>query len=350
MKSEKNLFFFNKKNFLFFKIFLWLCAGLTYSYFSILIPATSNNFIEVLIVFASLAIVINFNISYVYQIISKKSKVIYFSLLACSIFFCAVLEIFLFSKNINDIYSFLDKRIMYLFLFTYITIRNFFLFFIFFWIEYFYRLYHLYLEKETIHKKEIALIIEKQEFEKKFSRKKLLPHYFFNVLEHICLEIVTNNNYSELINKMKFVLYYFLVDGEKEIIELDKELAFYQYYIELEKVRHKKDISVCFNVLGQPDKFFIIPLLFEPIINNALKYTKRDGTGWVEILIDAQSFPVLKFYCKNNYVSHLQNTASSESGLKIFEQRLELCYKNKHDLTITYDHEFYEVQLMVEIE
>jgi LytS/YehU family sensor histidine kinase len=189
--------------------------------------------------------------------------------------------------------------------------------------------------------------MEKQEFEKKFSRKKLVPHYFFNILELIRGK--TNNN-RELLNKVKFILYYFLVDAEQEKIELDKELDFYKYYIELEKLRHKEKISVNFSVLGKTENILILPLLFEPLIGNAMKYTIKDDTGWVDIIINTTCFPVLSFCCKNNYSQFLQKIVSSESGLKILRQRLELCYFNKHTLNIIKSDDFYEVTLSIELE
>jgi len=255
----------------------------------------------------------------------------------------------LVAKSLNEIYLFLDRKQIFFSIFIFILLRDIGLFGIFFWVEHFNQLIHLYREKEKIHREEMALFVEKQEFEKKFSRKKLFPHYFFNILEHITMESLANNKNHELMDKVKFVLYYFLVDAEKEKIELEKELAFYKYYIDLENFRHQEDISVKFNLIGLSEKFTIIPLLFEPLIGNALKYTNHDGTGWVDILVDAQQFPTLKFYCKNNYTLHSSNIASSENGLKIFEQRLELCYKNKHALNITQGGDLYEVTLSVEV-
>jgi LytS/YehU family sensor histidine kinase len=207
----------------------------------------------------------------------------------------------------------------------------------------------LYKKKEKIHKEEIALLIEKQEFEKNFSRKKLLPHYFFNILEYLNLEFLSDNSDREILDKVKFILYYFLVDAEKEAIELDKELVFYKYYIDLENIRHQKNVLVNFNVLGQPENFIVIPLLFEPLIGNAMKYTKHDGTGWVNITVNAQNFPVLQFNCKNNYTQSSSNIISSDNGLKILEQRLNLCYKNKYSLLITQDNDSYEVALSIEV-
>ena len=246
-------------------------------------------------------------------------------------------------------YAFLDKRKVLFFIFGYISLRDFAIFIFFFWVEYFQRTLLLFQEREKIHREEMALLIEKQEFEKKFSRKKLLPHYFFNILEHINIESLAANIDNKLMEKVKFILYYFLVDAEKEEVELDKDLTFYKYYIELENFRHKKNVSVNFNIIGQTEDFIIIPLLFEPLIGNAMKYTKHDGTGWVDITIDAQHFPTLKFHCRNNYSQRSSNLTSSDNGLKIFEQRLVLCYHNKHSLKITQNDDLFEVALSVEV-
>ncbi|MCL1850210.1 MAG: histidine kinase [Bacteroidetes bacterium] len=349
MKIAKKKFRLNTENFLSFKIVLWIVACLSFLSVSILIPSTEYGIIKDLLILFTLFVVINFHTSYLYQKIVKKSKYIYFILLTASILCCVSLEILLYNKSCNDIYAFMDKRRICLFFGIYIFIRDFALFIFFFWVEHFNRIFLLYKKKEKIHKEEIALLIEKQEFEKNFSRKKLLPHYFFNILEYLNFEFLSDNSDREILDKVKFILYYFLVDAEKEAIELDKELVFYKYYIDLENIRHQKNVLVNFNVLGEPENFIVIPLLFEPLIGNAMKYTKHDGTGWVNITVNTQNFPVLQFNCKNNYAKPSSSIVSSDNGLKILEQRLNLCYKNKYTLLITQNCDSYEVALSIEV-
>ena len=340
--------FLKSKNFLLFKTFLWIAFGLFFISFSFIIPAAPNDLIKELMVFFSLAIVVNVHTSYLYPTISKKSKWGYVGVLIGSILICTALEFIIFLENISvSYYVFLNKRKIFLMTYGYIFIRNSAIFIFFFWVELFNRLILLNREKEKIYQKEILLLIEKQEFEKKFSRKKLLSHYFFNILEHLSTNLLINESNSKVLDEVKFILYYFLVDAEKEKIELDKELAFYNYYIELENLRHKKNISIKFDILGQTEDFIVIPLLFEPLIGNAMKYTKQDGTGWVEIVFDATLFPILNFHCRNNYDHRSSNIVSSENGLKILEQRLELCYKNNHTLKIEQYGDLYEVTLSI---
>jgi len=348
MKTKKNYLFFENMNFLFFKIFLWVGLGLLFVSFSFLIPTDPNSSIKELIIFLSLAIVVNVHTSYLYPTISNKSKLGYIVILIGSIFICTLFEIVIFHENFNAFhYTFLDKRKIYLVTFGYVFIRNSALFIFFFWVEYFNRLIHLHHEKEKIYQQKISLLIEKQEFEKKFSRKKLLSHYFFNILEHLYADFLVNQRNRKILDEVKFILYYFLVDAEKEKIELEKELAFYSYYIELENLRRQNSVSVKFSVLGQTEDYIIIPLLFEPLIGNAMKYTKQDGSGWVDIVFDATNFPNLNFHCRNNYDHRPSNIVSSENGLKILEQRLELCYKNNYTLKTEQSDDLYEVILSI---
>jgi len=350
MKAKKSSFFTKKRNFLFFKIFLWGSIGLLFTSFSILIPVSSDSTVKELGVFLLLVIAVNIHTSFLYPILSKKYKLGYILLLIGSVIICTVFELLLFFKDFDTTYhSIFNSKKIYIIFFGYIFIRNIALFIFFLWVEYFNRLILLFDEKEKIHQEEMLLVIEKQEFEKKFSRKKILPHYFFNILENYFSQSLIYNTDNEFFNKIKFVLYYFLVDAEKEKIELEKEIAFYNYYIELENLRHQNSVYVNVNILGQLNDCVIIPLLFEPLVGNAMKYTKHDGTGWVDITFDTTLFPVLKFYCKNNYSHCSSNIISSENGLKILEQRLKLCYNNKYSLSINCSDDLYEVTLSVEV-
>jgi len=314
-------------------------------------PKISCGYGRELIVFLFLFMIINFNTSYLYPVVFKKCRWLYVVLFIASILICSIFEIYLFSDVFDPSYfTFMDRKKLYIGIFCIVLVRNFALFIFFLWIEYLNRLILILYEKDEIKQKEIAFLIEKQGFEKIYSRKRLLLHYFFNILELVQVKTSVANNKNELLEKIKFILYYFLVDAEQEIIELEKEVAFYNYYIDLEKLRRKEKIPVNFKVTGQTENFFIIPLLFEPLIGNAMKYTKQDGTGCVDILIEATQFPVLKFYCRNNYVPRSANIVSSECGLKILEHRLELFYKNKYTLKTIQSDDFYEVTLTIEVE
>ena len=208
----------------------------------------------------------------------------------------------------------------------------------------------LYYKQKQIHKKEITLSLEKKDFEKKILRKKIFPHYLFNIMEYLYVKSINNEKELVILDKFKFVLYYFLVDSEKEMVELEKELVFYKYYIDLEKFRNKNNVDVRFHVIGNTEEYKIIPMLFESLIGNAMKHTKHDGTGFVNITIDTTKYPVLNFYCCNNFPKNPQNIISSENGLKIFEERLNLCYNNKYSLKTTQEDDLYKVELAINVE
>jgi len=349
MKTEKNGIYFNKVYFLLLKVGIWAIFCSIFVNFSFLIPKCPNSIFQEFIVFFFLAFVINIHTSYLFLKYSKRNGYVYILLLIGSILICSLFELFIFSETFDPSYYYVFNREKILIgTFLNIAIRNLFIFIFFLWVEYFYHLIHLLKEKDTVYQKEISLLIEKQEFEKNFLRKKLLPHYFFNILELVRANSSINEN--ELLDKIEFILYYFLVDAELETATLEKELVFYKYYIELENLRRKEKVNVNFNISGHIENFSIIPLLFEPIIGNAMKHTKWDGTGWVDIKIDASLFPVLVFYCRNNISSRTLKTNSSESGLKILKQRLELCYKDNYTYHTSQNDDYYEVTLTLKLQ
>ena len=349
MKPEKNNFLSKKIYFLLIKIVLWIIIGLVFTNISLIIPInTDNSLIKEIIILFCLAVIVTFHTSYLYPTLLKRSRWGYIIIFLVSILCCAGLEIFIFYDNLVVAYNnFSNAKTIFLIAFIYTFIRDFGIFIFFQWVEYSNRLTLLYHQSEKVHQEEIVLLKEKQEFEKNYAKKTLLPHYFFNLLEYIGANLLNNKSNREVLDKFKFILFYFLVDADKELVELEKEIVFYNYYIELEKLRHPQKISVNFSVTGQLENFFIIPLLFEPIIGNAMKYTKQDDTGWVDILIDTTHFPYIKFRCKNNCLPYNTDSISAEKGLKIFQQRLDLCYKNNYSLKIDQNTDFFEVRLTI---
>jgi sensor histidine kinase YesM len=348
MKAEKSNTFLIKRNFLFFKIFLWGGMCLIFTTNSVVIPTKPDSPWKELLVFLCLVFVINVFTSFLYPKLSKKRKWKYIVLGVVSILFCVCFEMFVFYKNFITIYyDSLVKNKLYLITVGYIFLRNAAFFGFFLWVEYYNRLILLFYENERIYQKERLLLHEKQEFEKKFSRVKLLPHYFFNILENVIVKPISSSDNRILLDKVKFILYYFLVDAEREKVDLEKELEFYKYYIELENLRHHNKIVVSFNILGQTEGVKIIPLLFEPLISNAMKYTKHDGDGKVEITVNTTRLPDINFYCKNNYSNQTTHIISSESGLKILEQRLELCYRKNYFYEVIQNADMYEVVLSI---
>ena len=350
MKTQKNNIYFKKINFLLFKTCLWIGLCFFFINFSFLRPSSPDSIGRELLVFFFLVIFVIFHTSYLYPKFSKK-KWSHGLLLFSLILICSGFELLVFPEIFDKSYFyFLDNINMSIIIFCNILLRNFALFIFFIWVEYFYRLILFLDKKDAIQQKEILFLREKQEFEKNFSRKKLLLHYFFNILELVRIKNSAQINDNELIDKINFILYYFLVDAEQDKVELEKELAFYNYYIELENLRHKEKALVNISVLGKTENIFIIPLLFEPIIGNAMKYSKKDDSSNISITFDVTHFPILTFYCGNKYSKTISNTTSSECGLKILKQRLELCYKNKFDLHINQSNDYYEVTLSIEVE
>ena len=140
---------------------------------------------------------------------------------------------------------------------------------------------------------------------------------------------------------------YMLYESSDAQIPLDKELAYLNNYIELQKVRFEEDVKIDVHTEGGATTQIIEPMLMIPFVENAFKH----GVGMVlEPIIDVnlQITPSnLSFSVKNKIApeSSEDKDMSSGIGLKNVKRRLELLYPNAHRLDIKNENGWFEVTL-----
>ena len=128
---------------------------------------------------------------------------------------------------------------------------------------------------------------------------------------------------------MEYVLY----DAKEPKVTLINEIKYIQNYIDLERLRHRDNVSVQIEINGNLEGCLVPPLLFLPFIENCFKHGAKDGN----ILNIYISFTIvdnlLKFYVKNNFSATFENENSHGIGNKNVLRRLELLFKDKFTYT-----------------
>ena len=200
-------------------------------------------------------------------------------------------------------------------------------------------------------KKEIAWEKEKYEIEKSFISSKMAPHYLFNVVNQLyLLAVKKNDKLPGLMRKLSAILDFYMIESNKDKIEVQSELDFYQDYIDLELLRHTKKIEVKYEILGNAENIYIAPLIFENFIGNAFKYTSHDGTGEIIITFDLTEPGYLQFSCENSKPEVRNSCVSSGNGLKIVRKRLDILYPDAYSWDIQDEKEQYKVFLNLKID
>lgn len=189
---------------------------------------------------------------------------------------------------------------------------------------------------------------ERLQSELSFLRSQISPHFIFNILNSIVYLIRSKSSLAEPVTiKLSELMRYMLYESDNAQIPLDKELAYLNNYIELQKVRFEEDVDIQLHTDGVATTQIIEPMLMIPFVENAFKH----GVGMVLDPIIDVSLKItetdLSFSVRNKIApeSSEDKDMSSGIGLKNVKRRLELLYPNAHHLDIKNDGDWFEVNL-----
>ena len=193
-------------------------------------------------------------------------------------------------------------------------------------------------------------ILEKQKLmvEINMLKSKINSHFLFNTLNNLyVMSLKSAPETPEMILNLTDLMDYVIVESEKEKIPIENEIEFLTNYIALERIRHNK-LTIEFNYDEDLFNIKIAPMIFESFVNNAFKYTKNDGTGYVKININCFQDGKVIFNCENNKLKNNSEVVSRGKGMKNTIERLEMLYKDHHSLNIVNDDNIFKAELILE--
>lgn len=203
------------------------------------------------------------------------------------------------------------------------------IFFSFIWILF--RFIDKQNEIETIKK-------EHTEMELKFLKSQINPHVLFNNLNTIYASSLEKPEETpDLILMLSDNLKHVLYESNSETISLEKEVQFIDNYIKFQRLRTEgvKQISYTKSIDSLSNQ--IAPLLIITIIENAFKHSTLNSD--IDISLDVKGGHLI-FTCKNDYDRDKTTSTAFKIGLQNLEKRLQLLYKEKHQLSISKDTMF----------
>lgn len=215
----------------------------------------------------------------------------------------------------------------------------------------------LHFVKEWVVFKDAAL--ELAELERKKLEAELLalraqinPHFLFNALNNIyALSLDASPKTPDIILKLSDLMRYILYECRTPRVDLEKELAFVENYLEVERLRVSDDVEVCFNTVGHLAGQQVAPLLFMPLIENAFKHgvgSQVDG-AFVHILMQYDQPDQLTFEIENSKEAALVRYDADDPyhgvGLTNVRKRLQLLYPEAHTFDIQDTEQLYRVHL-----
>lgn len=212
--------------------------------------------------------------------------------------------------------------------------------------------YAMLLERQRADKLSQEKETENLKTELLFLRSQVSPHFMFNVLNGM---VALARKKSDLLEpsliKLSSLMRYMLYETDERKVPLEKEVEYLESYIDLQRQRFGKNVTVnsCFEKMDSTEE--IEPMLLIPFVENAFKH----GTGIIEnpeINISLkEKDTILQLTVSNKFNAAVKqvNDNSSGIGLNNVKRRLNLLYGKNHSLYISDKNNWFTVMLQINL-
>lgn len=191
----------------------------------------------------------------------------------------------------------------------------------------------LYLSKERERDTEIVVQLDREltRAEMMALRNELDPHFIFNSLTALSYLISNDSKKADLFNqKLAEVYKYFLINKDKELVTLEKEIEFINNYFFLLKIRHDDKLNLEIDLKEKNSKeIFIIPCALQILVENAIKHNSFTHEQPLHIRVNVDS----NYIVVESSGKQKQNLpGSTKVGLKNLGTQYKLLAKRNIDV------------------
>ncbi len=133
-------------------------------------------------------------------------------------------------------------------------------------------------------------LAQKREAEFKALQAQINPHFLYNTLDTINWLAMLNEQKdisSMVMNLSKF--YRNSLNGGREMILIEEELAHAKAFLEIEKYSYKNRFDVNFNIDTRLFKYYTIKLILQPLVENAIIHGIKEKEGKGKICLQLYS-------------------------------------------------------------
>lgn len=204
-----------------------------------------------------------------------------------------------------------------------------------------------------VRREQLVLQQQKTEAELRALKSQINPHFLFNALNTIYNEAdaAQNDKVSELVQQLAGIMRFTLQETQKDFTSVEREIEFLEKYLALQQARLPKRkelrIDVVIEYDGQPAR--IAPLLLIPFVENAFQYgISLQQDSFIELKLTIEGGQ-LSFQVRNSISPQAAQKQGHGTGIKNVQQRLELIYPNRYQLSVATSEGIFDVLLGIKL-
>ena len=193
---------------------------------------------------------------------------------------------------------------------------------------------------------------ENLNLEVNFLKAQVNPHFLFNTLNNIYTMVVKQDERApDMVQHLSDLMHYTVYESDAALVPLTKELGFLEAYLELERLRYGKKVTITYDKSGPFEQYLVTPLLFFPFVENAFKHGIDSSldASWVSIALAVHDGQ-LQFEVSNSFAPTAPKREFGGVGIANVKKRLALHYPaTDYQLTVQQTSDLYRVTLTLRL-
>lgn len=164
-------------------------------------------------------------------------------------------------------------------------------------------------------------------------KSQVQPHFLFNALNNIYyLSYSGSDKTTESILRLSDAMRYFVDEAPKAVVSLNSELDFVKDYIEVERIRFPRPLTVDWKIENPLQQHPLIPpMLFLPLVENVFKHgLDKRFDNYFEIVVSVSNSSLVFRVANKLPEQPLHETTGT--GLANLRKRLKLLYGERFKL------------------
>ena len=179
------------------------------------------------------------------------------------------------------------------------------------------------------------------------------PPFIFHALQQLQASAKTEHlpRTEQSLAQLAGIMQYVLEESRKQLTDVSREIDFIRNYLRLQELRlpRRDTIQISTNVVWDGKPAPIVPLLLNPLIENAFKYgISMQQPCFVRIQLHVTD-GMLTFRSENSILPRTDLEKGTGLGLANVRKRLQLAYPKLHKITTTETANAYTVLLNIKL-
>ena len=214
-------------------------------------------------------------------------------------------------------------------------------------------IYGFIIDFRKSRKVQLALIQQRTQAELDALKAQVNPHFLFNSLNNIYGTAILEDSprTAESIQQLSGIVRYVMEESRLQTTDIKRELRFIDDFVELQRLRlpNQDNIDIHVDIDWDEKPAQIVPLLLNPLIENAFKYgISMQYPCFVHVALSVQA-GVLHLTTRNSVLARTDLEKGTGLGLANVRQRLTLAYPDRHTLTSQEINNTFLVDLMIKL-